>query len=578
MKKMKKAGVLVSAIATTAVCASMIAGSTFALFTSEDQVDITVSSGNVSITADVNGSIKTPVSIKKTNDGYEIGEYETSTSAGFNATSDGLINVTNVIPGDKVELTVGVENTGSVKAKYNFTLECVEGVSLMNKLVVDVEEDTVNATDGVKKYTSDWAEIDAGAKATYNLTLELPASLDNAYKNLSTKIKTTVFAVQYNADMANPVSNVENFPVVSGVADLTKGGLLVLNSDLALTDTVTFDKDTEIDLGGNTLSADKLLEIGNGADVVIANGKFVSQCENNASNCALNIYGDKSEVQTKLTLDNVDVESYAYGIGIRNYAWLQPKSTEPLVTINGGSISTEHPYACAIGTSAALGNNNGLAPDIKNALEELKQKGEDWSTKNVFEGGKVVMNGTTINSNGSGIMLTVPVDMELNNCTINSRMQCLVIRAGNVTLNGCTLNNNIYNENEFEESCKSLSYYNGYMGSKYLSKGTQETWQAANNTDLAAIVLGNNVGSTTSSYAFNCKVTVINTVINQKNGISEGQAALVYIHGDPRVDENKMPKYTATFAYSYSEGFKGVKLDPESESDIVKAGNLDSIK
>ena len=58
--KFKKAGVIVSAIASTAVCASLIAGSTFALFTSNDKVDITVSSGKVSISAVVDEtSLKT---------------------------------------------------------------------------------------------------------------------------------------------------------------------------------------------------------------------------------------------------------------------------------------------------------------------------------------------------------------------------------------------------------------------------------------------------------------------------------------------------------------------------------------
>lgn len=556
MKKMKKAGVLVSAIATTAVCASMIAGSTFALFTSEDQVDITVSSGNVSITADVNGSIKTPVSIKKTNDGYEIGEYETSTSAGFNATSDGLINVTNVIPGDKVELTVGVENTGSVKAKYNFTLECVEGVALMNKLVVDVEEDTVGATDGVKKYTSDWAEIDAGAKATYNLTLQLPAELDSTYANLSTKIKTTVFAVQYNADMANPVSNVEKFPVVEGVEDLTDGGLLVLSDNLTVKgvdpdptvngvkDYITIDKDTEIDLGGKTWTIDnKLFNVVDGADLVVSNGKIVAtnSAKNGMADCAFNVYGNANSKQASLTLDNVDIESYGYGLGIRNF---RTNSNEPLVTVNGGTITTSHPYACAVGTSAILDNNTGST---------------------VYTGGSVIMNGTTINSNGSGIMLTVPVAMELNNCTINSRMQCLVIRAGNVTLNGCTLNNNIYDNAEYESAVDGLSYSTGYMSKKYIDKNiTEQTyWGSSNNTDLAAIVLGNRVAEEVwnkteqkyvpnKTYDFDCKVTVIDTVINQKNGINSDENALVYIHGDAR-------DHKAEFNYS-GVGYEGENL------------------
>ncbi len=53
MKKTRKAMALTSALATTALCASLVAGSTFALFSSSDSVDIAVTSGNVSVTAEI---------------------------------------------------------------------------------------------------------------------------------------------------------------------------------------------------------------------------------------------------------------------------------------------------------------------------------------------------------------------------------------------------------------------------------------------------------------------------------------------------------------------------------------------
>lgn len=449
MKKMKKAGVLVSAIATTAVCASMIAGSTFALFTSEDQVDITVSSGNVSITADVNGSVKTPVSIKETNDGYEIGEYETSTSAGFNATSDGLINVTNVIPGDKVELTVGVENTGSVKAKYNFTLECVEGVSLMNKLVVDVKEDTVAATDGVKKYTSDWAEIDAGAKATYNLTLELPAGLDNTYASLSTKIKTTVFAVQYNADMANPTSNVENFPVVSGVADLTKGGLLVLNSDLALTDTVTFDKDTEIDLNGCKFELNNQITVTNKASVKIANGDINVQTEE-VTNPAMSVLAGCS-----LTLDGVEYST--------NGCALYPEGNAAKVVVKNSNLTANNSY-CVATNASEQGKNGGVIIELSDST---------------FSG-------------NSPILLNVPGTINMNNCIVNGNMHGVIVRGGTAVIKDCTISQ----QNDADT---------------YVNYFDNRNWATGNTVNLAALTVGDKTAN--SAYDYASEVTLVNTAL-----------------------------------------------------------------
>ena len=462
MKKMKKAGVLVSAIATTAVCASMIAGSTFALFTSEDQVDITVSSGNVSITADVNGSIKTPVSIKKTNDGYEIGEYETSTSAGFNATSDGLINVTNVIPGDKVELTVGVENTGSVKAKYNFTLECVEGVALMNKLVVDVEEDTVDATDGVKKYTSDWAEIDAGAKATYTLTLELPASLDNAYKNLSTKIKTTVFAVQYNADMSNPENNVEKFPVVEGTADLTKGGMLVLNSDLALTDTVTFDKDTEIDLGAHRSKIATAWNVQDGAEVVLENGDIALSRAFTPDNTATD------------TINTTNKDSKAA-------IFVRQKSS---LTLNKINFETEGSALFPAGDAASLNVINSTIKASGYGIGTNAASDENYNVKINLKDSAITSN------NGVAVCTNVPCELVMDNCTAIGATQGVYIRAGSAIIKNSTL------------KCVNTGAYENLVGANWygLTSTAKDgelqvtepagTWGSGNSGARAALVVG----------------------------------------------------------------------------------------
>ena len=43
--------IIISSILTIAMCASLIAGSTFALFTSQSKVDVSVNSATVSVTA-----------------------------------------------------------------------------------------------------------------------------------------------------------------------------------------------------------------------------------------------------------------------------------------------------------------------------------------------------------------------------------------------------------------------------------------------------------------------------------------------------------------------------------------------
>ena len=74
---MKKRNVLISSIITIALCLSVIAGSTFALFTSEDKVNVAVTSGDVEIlaTAKVNSIYSAVKNVSSANsDEYLVDE------------------------------------------------------------------------------------------------------------------------------------------------------------------------------------------------------------------------------------------------------------------------------------------------------------------------------------------------------------------------------------------------------------------------------------------------------------------------------------------------------------------------
>ena len=68
MNKTIKRNVLVSAILAIMLCVSLIAGATFALFTSESKVNIAVTSGKVSVVANIDEtSVQTKQLIQKAN-------------------------------------------------------------------------------------------------------------------------------------------------------------------------------------------------------------------------------------------------------------------------------------------------------------------------------------------------------------------------------------------------------------------------------------------------------------------------------------------------------------------------------
>lgn len=185
--KFKKAGVLVSAIASTAVCASLIAGSTFALFSSSDKVDITVSSGKVSIEATVDET-----SLKTYSFGEEqaAGKFENGGTAGFNDKAEFVVE--NVTPGDSATFNIVVKNNSNVKVQYRVGYE-VSG-ELAKVLQAKVTGAAVNAWTLWEIPTSE-----ADKTKTLTVSVALPDTVGNEYQEKSASMGFRIEAIQGNA-------------------------------------------------------------------------------------------------------------------------------------------------------------------------------------------------------------------------------------------------------------------------------------------------------------------------------------------------------------------------------------------
>ncbi len=231
---MKKTA-LISSIMTIVLCVSLIAGSTFALFTSQTDVDIAVDAGRVNITAGLVitelWSVKpfdevsdTDIVDKTFNEYDENGKLyhyvkrdgKTFANGGTaelsdrqnddgSITTNGVITLTNMTPGDKIVFKLTGLNDSDVAVQYRYKIECIEGFDLMSGFVSTVE--------GVKyaamaAYTSEWNPLLVGENITENnaegiqIALELPVSAGNEFQELDAKIKVSVEAVQNNADVS----------------------------------------------------------------------------------------------------------------------------------------------------------------------------------------------------------------------------------------------------------------------------------------------------------------------------------------------------------------------------------------
>ena len=265
-----KKNALLSSVLTVILCLSLIAGSTFALFTSDTFVTIEVDAGRVNIKAGLTAPVL--YSVVPDANGSEFDEngkpysYElqqVNFANGGTASLDadnGIISLVNVTPGDKIEFSLNGENTSDVAVQYRYKLEVVDGHNLMSGFIV-----TVN---GVKyaslaSYVSDWNDLAVDDDITeVKLALELPVSAGNEFQELTAKVKLSVEAVQANADVTDTDAvTVKYITTVNDSAELASKLAsedylhVFLNKDINDTLNVNFDmKDKTIDAAGHNVA------------------------------------------------------------------------------------------------------------------------------------------------------------------------------------------------------------------------------------------------------------------------------------------------------------------------------------
>ena len=107
MMKRNSLNLFLSSIAAIGIAASILVGGTYALLSSEDKVNIAITSGKVSVTATIDGT-----SIAKSNDD--------GTNPNVNAEiSDGnTLNISSISAGEKVTFKINIKNESNIVVKY----------------------------------------------------------------------------------------------------------------------------------------------------------------------------------------------------------------------------------------------------------------------------------------------------------------------------------------------------------------------------------------------------------------------------------------------------------------------------
>lgn len=215
-----KKKILLSSMVTIVLCLCLIAGSTFALFTDREVMNIAVTSGTVDITAAIANPVITsatpdgdgyaypvqPVAVDDA-DGTFKGSFLNGGTVEYAVENDvPVLAISKITPGDAVKFQITGTNESDVNIKYRCVIELVDG----NKEFFDGKYGLQVIIDGVEyEYqngpaTSDWVELKFGASTDilfHTVEIKLPIEAGNEYQGLEAKLNVTLEAVQGNANV-----------------------------------------------------------------------------------------------------------------------------------------------------------------------------------------------------------------------------------------------------------------------------------------------------------------------------------------------------------------------------------------
>lgn len=295
MKSMKR-NVIVSAFLAIALCLSVVAGATFALFTSSAKVNLSITSATVKL-SDVTVENRQMYSLVDVNpntlEGTEIDRTEEGTFylGGTVDYDNGTFTINKMAPGDRITFDIKVANESNIPVKYRAVISDPEGSNLTDVLVI-----TVNNEMYLGKSETDYADLAVGEAAVIPVKVELPVSASDDLAGKTVTLTVTVEAIQ------GSVKPVEKAPLI-----FTEDG------EYELEDMRVNGVDGVLQVNGSTLTINgdgKVVAVGGiyagnggeystavwadkGAKVIINGGTYVNTAKNGDDHYDL-IYADRN--------------------------------------------------------------------------------------------------------------------------------------------------------------------------------------------------------------------------------------------------------------------------------------------
>lgn len=456
--KNAKRSVIITAILAIIMCASLAAGATFALFTSNSKVNIVISSANVEVNADV----KVTKTWHEDNNVEKEGLYDTGKAEVTYENNQAKLTLSNFVPTDGVKLAVSLKNESTVKIKYRVLLlaDRTVGTELLDELDIDMNGMAFRG------YTlaTEYVELEAGASiddipvtivfpkeategknTTCNLAIKVDAQQGNAVADNSVDVPDGCVLVKETKDEATWYSVVSAAALNDGVEEKVdfSSTLAVSEGNTTITATNKTIENTN-DLWDSKPNAWSLVSArSEGTELTINDGKFKAK----ANDCyAVDVQdGATVEINGGTFIGNIHAVYVQKGTAI----------------INGGFYSVQQKYPDASKANEFVLNcydanrANGTAKIIVTGgtfvnFNPANCQAEGANTNFVKEGYKVLatkqMNGdvwyTVVAKDAAGKTFSDGKDVVLNESIAVGAANGIAVKAtsGTVTIEGGTYN------------------------------------------------------------------------------------------------------------------------------------------
>lgn len=390
MKSMKR-NVIVSAFLAIALCMSVIAGATFALFTSNAKVNLSITSATVKVSADVE-NLKL-YSTTEVNPATNKGKKQDLTGntfllGGTANFTDGVLTLDRLAPGDGVTFDIKLTNKSNIDVKYRVVIGEATGGDLADALDITVNGDKYEGA-----INTEWNEVAANADIpSVPVKVELPVAADNDYAEKTVSLDITVEVVQAsikNTESAKKFTRDTEYKLTGIKASGGNGVLRVTYGTLTINGVGTLKAVESSDHYAMAIWAN-----GANSKVIINGGKYVQEITGTdtqydliyaSDKATIEIYGGTFQCATpQWTLNCLDNSgSKIYVMGGKFYKFnpaephVQPEGTEEIIVPEGYEVKKSGDWYSVVRKAnvAFDAGKNGAYETLNDAITNASKDG-----------------------------------------------------------------------------------------------------------------------------------------------------------------------------------------------------------